>query len=357
MNTEKLFLAIGDVLDTYLEECENISPDRKHTAKLKPLICVASVILFLASVLILPRIILGSEAEPHSALMTTAPDTVIALPSVVTAEVSTADGKTFVLPLPREYSHLCTVSTDRSQYGESTLAVICYTPEYEISGYGDILRIYRYSSGEYERNYLDNKVFNLRLLGTDGTYYYVMGLPSDVTVDPTNTGFPEVNRAVCETVSEYFAEFNGLEFVDANAFFDSDYTYSGEHKFIRYYPYGKGRDYYYTLVLSQPAKKGDGGIWCVERWYDDMVMITEPGSANVDFVHGDTPVLYYHFPQSGDLSAVDYYCKIQEEYDTGDRQQYGDPLQTALEWVISTFSHDFAAPDMFETVNFPVVPQ
>lgn len=50
--------------------------------------------------------------------------------------------------------------------------------------------------------------------------------------------------------------------------FVDDFSYSGNHIDVTVWPYGDSDDPdapYWTLVLSQPATQGDGGIWCVER--------------------------------------------------------------------------------------------
>jgi len=69
------------------------------------------------------------------------------------------------------------------------------------------------------------------------------------------------------------------------------------------------------LLLSQPARQGETGIWCVERWMD--------GNGSV----------YYSDPQASS-STVYYYDELQKEADNGHRTGLLDPDQVALEYIV-----------------------
>ena len=121
---------------------------------------------------------------------------------------------------------------------------------------------------------------------------------------------------------------NGLTPYDDSAFFDRDYTYDGAHTAYFYDPTGDWHDQY-TLILSQPARQGDGGIWCVERVY-----------------HGGN--LYYVFPES-DADARTYYENLQVSVDGGHRPGALDPEQVSLEYLRERQGLTPAAADLRET--------
>ena len=77
------------------------------------------------------------------------------------------------------------------------------------------------------------------------------------------------------------------------------------------------------LLLSQPARQGETGIWCVERWMD--------GNGSV----------YYSDPQAAS-STVYYYEELQKEADNGHRTGLLDPEQVAYEYIIETLGQTTA---------------
>ncbi len=88
-------------------------------------------------------------------------------------------------------------------------------------------------------------------------------------------------------------------------------TYKGEHIVVKF-PLSTGETA--QLLLSQPVKKGDTGIWCVERWMD--------GNGTV----------YYDTPDTEGL-ALDYYKTLQEQHESGGEAWLSDPLQVAAAYV------------------------
>lgn len=68
------------------------------------------------------------------------------------------------------------------------------------------------------------------------------------------------------------------------------------------------------LLLSQPVRQDDTGIWCVERWADE--------DGNETLVTPDT-----------DGSAMAYYRQLQESCDNGHQPGLLDPKQVALEYI------------------------
>lgn len=122
---------------------------------------------------------------------------------------------------------------------------------------------------------------------------------------------------------------NGLTAYSDNQFLNQDYTYASAHAYIKYYPYytfDGDKSQYDTLILSQPVKQGEGGIWCVERFYD---------------AHGN---IYPYFPLPGisaevnnitaGESVADYYSRVQNECDSGGHRDLLTPLGAA-EWFVA----------------------
>ncbi len=258
-------------------------------------------------------------------------------PMVKIEEVDSAKDLNFVgmdgvkIPIPSKYSTGDYTGFDSE--GDAIM-IIYYTPEHNKSGYGEILRLHRYSAGEYERNFLEGNLYTggAFALATDGESYYVMSVPTDVQGDPTDAEafkeYGEVAEACRTAIREHFAKANGFTPINPRDFYDRKYTYDGEHYFVRFYPYGKGTESYYTLVLSQPAKQGEGGIWCVERWLDHHI----EEISSLGHIH-------LTFPDSGDLSAVEYYAKLQEELEGGKYEELASPMSAAKAWAAKIFSN------------------
>jgi len=268
------------------------------------------------------------------------------------------------LVLPRAYEGKCSVlmnspealeqktpPSDAVTYDDNMLFEVHYNiPDYdskydEYSGYFFTLyRIVRYTAGEYERNVLGSVVSRREVLGFDGKYYYVMQYPADAFPNPDSDYYTVANS--CETAARLlFGKYNGLEAVSPADFYAKTYTYESEHKYYRYYPYGTDNEEksgsYYTIVLSQPADSGADGIWCVERWY------TSPGTDGVGFINPE-------FPDSGNLSAKEFYENLQRKVSNGQTavpMKYLDPLSAAINFVWDTIGHDFADASYFVEVD------
>ena len=101
-------------------------------------------------------------------------------------------------------------------------------------------------------------------------------------------------------------------------------TYGGKHIIVKF-PLSTGETS--QLLLSQPAAKGEHGIWCVERWMD--------GSGTV----------YHVIPQT-DLTTREYYKKLQAEVDEGHKPWLIDPLQVALEWIRNELGQNASITDL-----------
>lgn len=112
---------------------------------------------------------------------------------------------------------------------------------------------------------------------------------------------------------------------DNSAVLVDDFSYTGIHRDVTYYPdaptdgseFDESTARTYTIVLAQPVTQGEGGIWCVERWYDDK--------GERHFVLPDT-----------DLPAEEFYAQCQAQADaTGST---GSPWADLEDyWALSSF--------------------
>ncbi|MGI5930805.1 M56 family metallopeptidase [Pseudoflavonifractor sp.] len=115
---------------------------------------------------------------------------------------------------------------------------------------------------------------------------------------------------------------------DNSAVLVDDFSYTGIHRDVTYYPdapadgseFDESTARTYTIVLAQPVTQGEGGIWCVERWYDDK--------GERHFVLPDT-----------DLPAEEFYAQCQAQADeTGST---GSPwADLDINWVLLNFVTD-----------------
>lgn len=88
-------------------------------------------------------------------------------------------------------------------------------------------------------------------------------------------------------------------------------TYPGPHAVVQF-PLSDGDTY--QMLLSQPARQGADGIWCVERWLQ--------GNGN----------LYYVYPEA-EVSAREYYADLQAQCDEGHQPWLLEPLEVAAEYI------------------------
>lgn len=88
-------------------------------------------------------------------------------------------------------------------------------------------------------------------------------------------------------------------------------TYPGPHAVVQF-PLSDGDTY--QMLLSQPARQGADGIWCVERWLQ--------GNGN----------LYYVYPET-EVSAREYYADLQAQCDERHQPWLLEPLEVATEYI------------------------
>lgn len=189
-----------------------------------------------------------------------------------------------------------------------------YTPEFnEEEMENDYLKsrfftVQRVTPGEFEDEYNNHvTVGYLSFPGRDSASYYVLDDANGGVVVDDVYGYDQVATALTEWVEGLFAADDAITPIDlSDTPFVDDFSYSGNHIDVTVWPYGDSDDPdapYWTLVLSQPATQGDGGIWCVERaFYTDE--------------NGVQPTIYV-LPET-DLTAAEYYAQLQAQADAGE---------------------------------------
>lgn len=201
-------------------------------------------------------------------------------------------------------------------------------------GLGWLFAIRRYTRAEYER-WLCADGSGQQFFATDGEWYYCKLFPTDVRFFPMSDDPSErehweyLNETVVPAICDDFITRNDLEAFDGSAFFEQEFTYDSPHRYINFYPYyaaSGSKEESCLLVLSQPVKQGEDGIWCVERMIDNTY-----GS------------VYPWFPDAG-IPAADYYAQLQLECDAGTRD-YIDPLHAAHTFVLESGYFDSGVAD------------
>jgi len=171
------------------------------------------------------------------------------------------------------------------------------------------------------------------IFATDGKRYFAYTYPTDVqffrsdeeidTESKDWDSWEELNQ-VGETFREDFLTRNGLQSFTARDYINQ--RAEEDHACLRYYPYSL-RDgdtrIYYQLLLRQPARQGEGGVWAVDQWLD---------------VYGSQSL---YFPDSGKPSA-EYYAQLQEECDAGEHPEYLTPAGAAAVFAEDYFGHETA---------------
>lgn len=260
----------------------------------------------------------------------------------------------YSLSLPGDYidSVIVNPEDNHEESPEYTLFSVYYRPSYDAAkadGYsgGKLFSIWQLNQARYEQYLSEGDWINEYAFARDDSYYYVMEEPADVQIWSPEEWEPysEALEACCPAAMETFVQLNNLEEYSDDTFWESTETYSGEHKYMRYYPYRaypeaettENKEMYYTIMLSQPVKQGIEGIWCVERVYD---------AAEYGYI-------YAIFPREDDRPAMEVYAELQASADEGNNRELLDPLCVALEFVKARYGHAKATADSFEEVQSP----
>lgn len=235
---------------------------------------------------------------------------------------------------------------------ENALFEVYFKPAYEqgrLNGFdsGHLFTILQLDRANYEQYLSRGDWTNEYAFACDDSNYYIMVVPTDMQVSNLEDMelYNEISEKYRPIAMDTMIRLNNLSGYSDSLFWESSETYESEHVYYRYYPYraypdvetSENKELYFTLMLSQPVKKGADGIWCVERVYD----APEYGW------------IYAIFPNREDFSAIEFYTELQVSCDKGNDRELLDPFCVALSFVNSYYGHTNAAADSFEEVQGP----
>jgi hypothetical protein len=228
----------------------------------------------------------------------------------------TVENKGYAFLLPDEYRGRVTLEGGRDN--EYTLLSVYQTSSMEEMG-GFVYSIERYTPAQFERHWITGWLTGGFVpFAKDENYYFVAKSPTDVQCQTENTDeYMALRRVETEIRQRFMADYGLVPYdVDA-ALVEPAAWYPGRHARFRFELSGGGK---MELLLSQPAIQGDGGIWCVERMFDQ----------NENF--------YFDYPHSvyaydDEWTAMDFYEYAQAEAAAGRRPELLDPETVALEYL------------------------
>lgn len=266
-----------------------------------------------------------------------------------TAEVT--DPRTLEWSIPEEYLPLLIVETELEDSDEHWVSLLTVhekaSVEAAIADWGDgdgtgfLFGIAAMDQIGFEQ-YLQYDYPGTFVFARSGEWYFARTFATDVQYYRTNreidtesedwASWLELNE-LGETVCQDFLTRNGLEPFTALDVQTASFTWEGEHAYAQYYEYygvDGSRDEFYTLLLSQPVKQGEGGIWCVDRMYD---------------LYG---YQYLYFGPE-DVAAADHYENLQAECDAGLHPELLTPLGAAQAFAADSpwFSDENAEESVF----------
>lgn len=208
--------------------------------------------------------------------------------------------------------------------GDTFLASVWEKRSYEAAGGGDtdmgwLFTLARWDQAQYEQ-YLVSDSSGVEPFAYKDGWYYVRFHPTDVrfysdsqdqaTLEEQSKAWETLNTRLPEEVCPDFIARNGLEAYDASMTFHDGCLWDSEHHYV-YFRTGDWNESI-TLLLSQPAKQGTGGLWCVEGWMDNT--------------YGTR---YLVLPLDTSTTAADYYTALQHQVDEGYEPGLLDPLSAA----------------------------
>ena len=259
----------------------------------------------------------------------------------------------YFLSLPEEYAESITVNPpDNEEKRSGTLFEVFYKPAYDQAKQigllmGRLFTVLRLDRAAYEQYLASGDWSNEYAFALGGEHYYIMTYPTDMQVMSFEDMeiYSTLSKACISAAVETVTKLNGLTEYSDDGFWKSTETYSGEHIYYRYYPYRaypdleteEDKNMFYTLMLSQPIKQGEDGIWCVERVYDDVK-------------YG---YIYAFFPFNEGKTAIETYTELQSACDNGVNPELLDPLTAALAYVKDIYGHANATYDSFEEADGP----
>ena len=244
--------------------------------------------------------------------------------------------------LPTEHLDLLRVDTDFPDAEESwkPLISVYEKASYEAAmedfgGEGGFLFGFLAMDQAAFEQHISSDGSGIEVFAADGERYYAYTYPTDVQFyRPDAESVPDhpdwpVWEKLCKLgpqVREDFLTRNNLQSFSVQDFLGR-LDESGGHVVLKYYPYflkdGDTR-IYNQLLLRQPARQGEGGLWAVEQWLD------ERGTQ------------YLYFPDSG-KPAAEHYADLQAACDAGEHPELLTPVGAAEAFVKDYFGHETAA--------------
>ena len=248
------------------------------------------------------------------------------------------DPHTLEINIPEEYRDLLLVTTEFEETDEHWISLLSVQEKASVeamekdygsgAGGGFLFGISAMDQVGFEQ-FLQYDYSGCDVFARDETWYYAKTYPTDVQFYRSGDMFDtqsedwkqwETLNALGDQVWQDFVDRNGLTAYSQWEVRNQPFTWEGDHAYAKYYTYHSfdgSKDQFDTLLLSQPAKQGEGGLWCVERFYDEY------GS------------LYLYFPES-DVPAAEYYAALQAECDKGEHPELLTPLGAAKDFVANS---------------------
>lgn len=243
------------------------------------------------------------------------------------------------IALPMEYSELLYVDSAFPDAGEGWKPLLSVyekesyeTAKEEYGGGGGFLFGFLVMDQAAFEQHISSDGSGIDVFATDGERYYAYTYPTDVQfcrpggeIDTESEDWKTWEK-LCELgplVREDFLTSNHLQSFSVQDFL-GQLDEGGDHVVLQYFPYfaesGEERVYDH-LLLRQPARQGEGGLWAVDQWLD------EQGNQ------------YLYFPDSG-KPAAEYYADLQEQCDAGEHPELLTPVGAAEAFVKDYFSHE-----------------
>lgn len=252
--------------------------------------------------------------------------------------------------LPIGYQDLLLVETDFPETEEGWKPLISVYEKASVeaaqadfgdgSGFGFLFGFLCMDQAAFEQN-ISSDGSGIDIFAVRGERYYAYTYPTDVQfyrpggvigTESDDWKTWEAMNDIGPLVRDDFLTRNSLQSFSVQDFL-VQLADDGNHVFLKYYSYflkdGDTR-IYDTLLLHQPARQGEGGIWAVDQWLDEY------GSQ------------YLYFPDSG-KPAAEYYAQLQEECDAGQHQELLTPAGAAAAFVEDYFGHEATEGSFEET--------
>ena len=186
---------------------------------------------------------------------------------------------------------------------------------------GWLFSLARYDQMGFEESLVSDNSGRTFFAREDG-WYYAWLFPTDVQFysaqeDQTEALaiWTELNDRLPEEIFSDVLSRNGLEAFDESELYHDGCLWDSSHVYVGY----EGAESV-TLLMSQPATQGEGGIWCVEglfyNGYGSSIRV---------------------LPLNTGMPAAEYYAGVQEEADQGQHSGLLTPEGAALDWLATRY--------------------